>query len=243
MEKPTYKSYPVWDVPVRLFHWVNVACVISLIAMGTVILCAKKLGLDTDGKVLIKTVHVYVGYVFVINLAIRLVWGLVGNRFARWTSILPLGGGFVKKLKTYVAAQKAGKPQYYLGHNPKGVLAVIALFLVMMTMATTGLVLAGTDIYFPPFGAMIQEWVAAAGVNPADVVPYVKDNVDTEAFKEMRAFRKPFITLHYWTFFVVLGLIALHIGAVVYTEIKVGGGLVSAMFTGKKILPREPEDQ
>ncbi len=243
MEKQNYKPYQVWDVPVRLFHWVNFACVLSMIAIGTVILCAKSLGLTTDGKILIKTVHVLVGYIFVTNLGIRLLWAFVGNRFARWNSFLPIGKDYYGKLKAYLATGKADKPQYYLGHNPMGRLAVSALFAALLTMAITGLVLAGTDIYFPPFGAMIQEWVAAAGVNPADIAPYVKDNVDAEAFKEMREFRKPFITTHYWAFFIVLGLILLHIGAVVYTEIKAGGGIVSAMFTGKKVLPSEPEDQ
>jgi cytochrome b len=115
--------------------------------------------------------------------------------------------------------------------------------MLLLTMAVTGLVLAGTDIYFPPFGAMIQEWVAVAGVNPAEVIPYVKDNVDEAAFKEMRAFRKPFIQTHYWTYFGVLGLIIIHIAAVLHNEIKAGGGIISAMFTGRKILPREPEDK
>jgi Ni,Fe-hydrogenase I cytochrome b subunit len=243
MDEQHYKAYPVWDLPVRIFHWVNFICVISLIAIGTVILYAKPLGLDTDGKILIKTVHVLVGYVFVINLALRLLWAFMGNRFSRWGSFLPLGSDYAQQLKSYIAAEKSGQPHYYLGHNPKGRLAVTVLFLVLTTMAVTGLVLAGTDIYFPPFGGVIQEWVAANGVNPADIAPYVKDNVDAEAFKEMRVFRKPFITTHYWVFFAVLAAIAVHVGAVVYTEIKTGGGIISAMFSGKKVFPRDPEDQ
>ena len=243
MEQENFQSYRVWDLPTRLFHWLNVICIIGLIAVGTAILWAGALGLTNDGKVLLKSVHVYFGYVFAINLIIRLIWAFKGNRYARWSSFLPFGKGYMGKLKTHITAEKSGKPEYYLGHNPKGRLAVTALFTLLLTMAVTGLVLAGTDIYFPPFGAMVQEWVAASGVNPAEVVPYVKDNIDDAAFKEMRAFRKPFILTHYWTFFGLLGLIILHIGAVLYTEIKSGGGLISAMFTGRKILPREPEDK
>jgi len=122
-------------------------------------------------------------------------------------------------------------------------LAVSAIFLALVIMTVTGLVLAGTDIYFPPFGSMIQEWVAASGVNPAKVVPYLKDNVDVVAYAEMRSFRKPFLQTHYWAFFVVLGLVILHISAVIYAEVKSGGGLISAMFTGKKVLSRAPEDK
>lgn len=243
MEHQAFNSYHVWDLPTRIFHWLNVVCLVGLIAAGTVILWASTLGLSTDGKILMKTVHVYVGYVFVLNLIFRLIWAFIGNRFARWESFSPMSKDYVIKLKSYIAAQKSDTPQYFLGHNPKGRLAVSAIFLTLVIMSVTGLVLAGTDIYFPPFGAMIQEWVAASGVNPADILPYVKDNVDTAAFAEMRSFRKAFLQTHYWTFFVVLGLIILHISAVIYAEVKSGGGLVSAMFNGKKVLPRAPEDK
>ena len=242
MSQNTYNSHHVWDKPVRIFHWVNVICIIGLMAIGTGILWAGALGLNTDGKILLKSVHVYVGYVFAINLIIRLIWAFMGNRYARWGAILPFNKGYGDQLKSYVAAEKSGNPEYYLGHNPMGRLAVSLILLALTIMAVTGLVLAGTDIYFPPFGAMIQEWIAASGVNPSDVVPYVKDNVNAAAYDEMRAFRKPFITTHYWTFFAVLGLIIVHIAAVIFTEIKSGGGLISAMFTGKKVLPDNPKD-
>ena len=59
----------------------------------------------------------------------------------------------------------------------------------------------------------------------------------------MRAFRKPFITVHEFTFYLLLGLIVLHILAVVITELREGGNLTSAMFTGKKVLDKEPADK
>ena len=62
------KSYQVWDAPTRWFHWINVLCVIGLIAIGVAILNAKALGVTNDGKVLLKVVHVWFGYVLAINL-------------------------------------------------------------------------------------------------------------------------------------------------------------------------------
>lgn len=242
METSHYQAYRVWDVPTRLFHWINLLCIIGLMAAGTVILWAGALGLSTDGKVLAKSVHVYIGYVFASNLVIRLFWAFRGNSFAKWNSFLPFKKGYMSSLKSYVTTSN-DQPALYQGHNPLGRLAVTALFLLLLTMAITGLVLAGTDIYFPPFGAMIQEWVAGPGVYPADVAPYVKDNLDPAAYQDMRAFRKPFIQTHYWTFFGLLGLVILHIAAVIHGEIKSGSGLISAMITGKKILPREPIDK
>jgi len=59
----------------------------------------------------------------------------------------------------------------------------------------------------------------------------------------MRAFREPFITLHYYNFFVLITFAVIHILAVVVTELREGGALVSAMITGKKVLSVPPADQ
>ena len=66
---------------------------------------------------------------------------------------------------------------------------------------------------------------------------------DPVSYDAMRAFRKPFITIHYYGFFVLLGLILLHILAVVVTEIREGGNLISALFSGKKVLSEAPADK
>lgn len=59
----------------------------------------------------------------------------------------------------------------------------------------------------------------------------------------MRAFRSSFILIHEWTYYIIIALIILHIGAVIYTEVKSGVNLISAMFTGTKHLPGDPEDE
>jgi cytochrome b len=59
-----------------------------------VILNAKSLGVSGEGKILLKTIHAYIGYVFVINLSWRLVWGFIGNKYVRWKAILPIGKGY-----------------------------------------------------------------------------------------------------------------------------------------------------
>ena len=58
------KSYFVWDVGVRWFHWMNVLCVLGLVAVGVQLINDDALGLSNDGKVLLKTVHVFIGYAF-----------------------------------------------------------------------------------------------------------------------------------------------------------------------------------
>ena len=236
------KTYLAWDANIRWFHWINLLCVIGLIAVGVVVLNGKALGVSTEGKILLKTVHVWIGYVFALNLLWRLIWAFIGGEQARWRAILPGGHGYINELRSYIADIRAVQPRQYIGHNPLGRIAVTFLLFSLFVQAITGLVLAGTDIFYPPIGAWIASWIANPGVDPATLVPYAKDTYDTVSYEAMRAFRKPFITIHYYGFYVLLGLIFIHVLAVVITEIREGGNLISAMFTGKKVMSETPAD-
>ncbi len=234
--------YKVWDVPTRIFHWLNVVCVLGLMAIGTVILNADSLGVTNDGKVILKTTHVLVGYVFALNLLWRLIWAFVGGKYARWASILPFGSGYTEKLKHELREMRLGRTVNYRGHTPLGRIAVTVLLLTLTVQAATGLILAGTDVYMPPFGGVIAENIAAQGLDPSEVRPYAPETVDPEAYAQMREFRSPVIQTHELMYFVLIGLIALHLFAVVATELKHGGNIISAMFTGRKILNSPPAD-
>jgi cytochrome b len=242
MESNTYTSYRVWDRTIRWFHWINVLSVLGLIASGLVIYNGKSLGISGEAKVFMKEFHVWFGYVMAVNLMWRILWGFVGGRFSRWSETLPFGRGYPAELGAYLKSLRGGEPRYYLGHNPIGRLMVLALLVLLAIQAVTGLVLAGTDLYYPPLGSWIAEWVAPAGVDPATLLPGDKAMADAAAWNEMRAFRKPYITLHELTFFVLSAAIVLHIAAVVLGEIRERVGLVSAMFHGNKVLPKKPED-
>ena len=74
-------------------------------------------------------------------------------------------------------------------------------------------------------------------------MPYAKEMYDETAYEAMRAFRKPFITVHYYGFYVLLAFAVIHILAVVMTELREGGNLISAMISGKKVLNGPPADQ
>jgi len=52
------KSYKVWDVPTRGFHWITVLSVIGLAALGLMILNAGTLKIPNEGKILLKSLHV-----------------------------------------------------------------------------------------------------------------------------------------------------------------------------------------
>jgi len=239
------KYYSVWDRTTRLFHWINVVCILGLVSVGTIILNHNILGVNGDGELLLKTVHAYIGYAFVLNLSWRLIWGFMGNKYSRWKAILPISKGYWRSLHTYIVALKSGKSPQYLGHNPLAKLMVGLLFLLLITQGLTGLVLAGTDLYLPPFGHEIAEWVSGAGEEHEKLVnlkPGSKEDVDSDAYVEMRRLRKPVINTHVFIFYTLLLMILLHIAAVIRSEIKEKNGLISAMFTGKKVVSKKPVD-
>jgi len=235
-------EYRVWDLPTRLFHWINFTCVIMLIFMGLVMLFKKELGITSvEAKIGLKTVHVIIGYVFVANLAIRIIWGFIGNKYARWRTLVP-SSGHMDTIRNYMNSIKQGKPLQYAGHNPLGQLAVVVTFLCLITMAVTGLTRAGTDIYYPPFGSIAAEYIAQPGVDPGSLVPYDTSAADKEKYDSLKAFKEPFGTIHVYTAYILMFLIVMHIGAVIRVEVKEGGGIISAMFTGKKLLNNAASD-
>ena len=222
------KSYKVWDRTTRVFHWINAICFFLMVVLGVAILNRNAFDVSDQGTVLLKSLHVSVGYVLILNLLWRLIWTFIGSPFARWAAILPGRKGYFADLKAYLSALSAGKHRQYVGHNPIGRISVTLLLTLLTVQATTGLVLAGTDIYFPPLGGWISEWIAAPGVNPSDVVPYLPETYDAAAYQEMRNFRSPFVEIHEINFFILVSLAVIHIIGVIFTEIREGGGLISA---------------
>jgi cytochrome b len=111
----------VWDVAVRLFHW-------SLVANFVVAYFTQ----EDDYYP-----HLYAGYAVLGLLAFRLVWGLVGPRYARFSSFLYRPAVVLD----YVRDMTALHPRRYLGHNPAGGVMIVLLLLCLLTIALSGIVL------------------------------------------------------------------------------------------------------
>lgn len=238
------KSYRVWDAPTRWFHWINAVCILALVVGGLLILNAGALGVSTDGKIMLKRIHTWIGYVFVINLLWRIVWAFFGNRHARWRAFLPWGRAYGTALRAHLSSLIAGRhPETYIGHNPLTRLSVTTMLVLSIILAVTGVLLAGTDLFMPPIGRWIAQRVAAPGVDPGSLVPYQPEMIDKAAFDQMRAFRKPFAVTHFYSFYLLLAIAVLHMAGAVVAEIREGGSAISATFTGVKILSRRPVDK
>ena len=228
----------VWQLPVRLCHWIIVLSFVFLTLSGSMILFEKYMVVGGQNKIMLKTVHVYAGYILGAALIARIIWGFVGNPAARWRHILPMNRKYFTELRLYVAAIRSGQRRVYVGHNPLGRAMVTVLMLLLIAQVITGLIVGGADVFAWPLGDLFRNWIAATGVDPLSLVPGDRKGVDPARYAEMRAFRLPYRLTHEYIFYALGILVLLHIAGVVWTEIRERVPLVSAMITGRKQLPQ-----
>lgn len=108
----------VWDPFVRVFHW-------SLVALFAAAFLTSEHS---------ETVHIYAGYGVLGLVALRLVWGLIGTRHARFRD-------FVHRPSVVLAYMRDAarfRAKRYLGHNPAGGAMVVALLLALLATGATG---------------------------------------------------------------------------------------------------------
>lgn len=110
----------VWDTPVRVFHWLLVLCFAGAYL--------------TSESERWRLVHVTLGYTMAGLIGFRVVWGLLGTRYARFSQFVR-GPSAVMR---YVATLKQSRPEHHMGHNPAGALAIVALLSVAAVVVATG---------------------------------------------------------------------------------------------------------
>lgn len=108
----------VWDRAVRVLHWTLVVSV-ALSAIGLVALFG---------------VHQPAGYAAFAAVLIRIVWGMVGSRHARFAQFVR---GPRASLHYALAVMQNREPRF-VGHNPLGGWMVVALMLCIVCLAVTG---------------------------------------------------------------------------------------------------------
>ena len=242
MNELSVKEYQVWDLPTRLFHWINVFAILMLMFVGLVMLNKSALGIQSmEAKITLKQLHVIIGYIFTLNLLWRIVWGFIGNKHAHWSAILP-GKNFLADLKSYLKSVKTDSPERFIGHSPSGKLSIMVFYLILVVMTVTGLIRAGTDIYFPPFGTIAAEYVAKDGVEPAKILPYDKTNINPNKYKALNEFKRPIGKIHIYLSYFLMFMVLIHIAAVIKAELLGSHGLASAMLSGRKRIAGTPED-
>jgi cytochrome b len=113
----------VWDLPTRLFHWLLLLAVVGSVASA-------KIG----GAAMVW--HFRFGFVVLILVAFRILWGLVGGRWSRFASFIYAPAALLRYLRG-----KSGRGEHHeVGHSPLGALSVFAMLAVLAVQLGTGLV-------------------------------------------------------------------------------------------------------
>lgn len=124
----------VWDLFVRLSHWLIVLLVVSAWVSAHY------------GDVEYKW-HTWNGYTVFVLVITRLIWGIVGSTSARFSQFLT----FPKRILLYLIDLVRGEAPNYLGHNPAGGWMVITVLFVLLAQATTGLFSSDDIVNEGPF--------------------------------------------------------------------------------------------
>jgi cytochrome b len=132
----------VWDLPLRLFHWLLVG---SLSASWI----TAQIGYD------VRQYHVWLGFWMIGLLTFRIAWGFVGPRHARFASFFPRP----RLLIAHLRESFRGRDRQSAGHNPAGSLMVFALLMLIAIQAISGLFVDDDIFYAGPYASTASESV------------------------------------------------------------------------------------
>ncbi len=140
----------VWELPVRVYHWLNALVLLALIITGFYI--ADPLALmskqEANAKYTMgwfRYVHFAAAYLFFFNFIFRLYWGFVGNKYSNWKQFIPTSRRFFKEMWTVIKIdilmiRKNGKQQEHLsvGHNALAGFIYFLTFIAFLVQCLTG---------------------------------------------------------------------------------------------------------
>lgn len=178
----------VWDPLVRIFHWTLAG------AFATAFIVEDHL----------LALHVWAGYLALTLIGVRLIWGLIGTRHARFSDFVR----GPRQVLAYIRDALALRAPRYLGHNPAGGAMVVALLILVTATGLSGLAVYGAEELSGPLAPLLS------GLEPG--------------------WGHRFEELHEVLANLTLGFIILHVAGVVFSSLAHRENLIGAMISGFK---------
>lgn len=210
----------VWELPVRIFHWLLVGS-IAVLAISGIVIANANMGLLLEhptGMNLNRAIHTGAGYIFVVALVGRLVWMFTGNRYVRLDQFAPVSEERRIELKNtakYYTFLMRG-PISEAGHNPLAGTAYLVMYGLFVVQGFTGLAFVGMDNQ----GGLV--W---------NMTHWLFAYVDIPVLR----------FIHHAIMWIIAVFLVQHLYSMVLVDIEENSGIVSSMITGVKILPIEEE--
>ena len=143
--KKSLREVYVWELPVRIFHWVNATAIVALCVTGYIIGNPPAIQHATPPEAnywfgWVRFIHFAAAFVFILNFIVRLYWAFAGNSFARWNNYLPLTR---KQWRSIFDTTKidvlllSPKPVYDIGHNSLAAFTYFGVFVLFIIQTIT----------------------------------------------------------------------------------------------------------
>lgn len=149
----------VWELPVRIFHWVNALCIVVLMVTGYLIGNPISIasGAEASQQYWFGTarfLHFTTAYIWVSIALLRLYWGFVGNQYVRFRNFLPLKRAQWKEIMDVIkmdVLQVWKDATFNIGHNALAGFTYAIAFAAFLFMVMTG---------FGLYSVMANNWFA-----------------------------------------------------------------------------------
>lgn len=191
----------VWDPFIRIAHW----------SLAAIIL----IDWFTDEP---RWMHVWLGYLALALVVLRVIWGFVGSEHARFSNFVT----GPKLVFDYLAGLIRFSSRRYLGHSPAGGAMILALLIMIAATAVTGMVNLAQDQGTGPLASVVSKVERPPRV-PGQRRPQLLSKQVHEAVAN-----------------ITLVLVVFHVGGVILASLAHRENLIWAMITGRK---RAPTDQ
>ena len=222
MEKAIIRRVYVWQLPVRIYHWVNALSVSALAVTGYIIgsppaFMISSEAYDSYWFGTVRFIHFVAAFVFFFNFIFRLYWGFVGNHFSNWHNFIPTTKKQFNEIKEVLKInilQRKGKIIESIGHNSLAGFTYFLVFIAFLFQSVTG---------FGMYAAMSNSWFPHLF---AWIVPLMGGDFAVRQWHHAMM----------W-FFIVFAMI--HVYLVFYHDYVEGRGILSSMAGGWKFIEKK----
>jgi Ni/Fe-hydrogenase 1 B-type cytochrome subunit len=205
----------VWQVPVRVTHWLTATCIVILSLTGGYI--ADPFLIPPGGSVMttVRTIHIATAIAFLASGLIRTIWLLAGNRFARWSAFIPTTRAqfteFFRQAGFYLFVRR--EIPKVLGHNQLAAAAYLALFFLLLVETITGFALDGL-----------------LGAEPgASMFGWLRELVGPQTIR----------LIHHLSMWAILAIALFHVYSCILVDHVERNGLMSSIVSGYKFVTPE----
>ena len=222
----TYDRVYVWQAPVRMYHWVNAACVFMLVATGLVIGRPPAFLSAAEASASywfgwVRFLHFTAASLMGAAFMVRVYWMFKGNAYARWDAFIPNSlKMFKRQLRESWSVlwvdilQVQKEPIDYVGHNGLASFSYFAIFLATIFQICTGLAL-----YSPMSGlwiAHMMSWVS----------PFMGGDAAVRLW-------------HHSVTWIFVMFTMIHVYLSIFHDMTEGKGEISSIITGARFVERK----